>query len=107
MIPKCEKAVRARASEIGREGLTDANLREINDRLNGTMKRLAKQDPAAWMAKPQSERISLAAEQVMADIEHKAARKVENAQRQILVTAHASRPTLRMEAGSCGCGTYP
>ena len=89
MLEKCKTVVRAKAQEIGREGLTDADLKAIDDRMAATMKRLARQDPQGWMATPQSERVSLAAEQIIADLQHEAARKVELAQRQILATAQA------------------
>lgn len=97
MIPKCEQAVRSAASAIGREGLTNADLKAIDDRLNSTLKRLARQDSAEWMKQPMSERVSLAAEQVIADIEHEAARKLENAQRQILATAATESRVTRLK----------
>ena len=97
MLPKCEKAVRAAAGAIGREGLTNADLKAIDDRLNSTMKRLARQDSTEWMKKPMSERVSLAAEQVIADIEHEAARKLENAQRQMLATSATEARVMRLK----------
>mgnify|MGYP007026935696 CR=1 FL=1 len=96
MIPKCEKAVRSAAEAIGREGLTNADLRAIDERLNATMKRLARRDPAEWMKLPQSERVSRAAEQAIEDIRAEAARKLANAQRQIMATAETEARVTRL-----------
>lgn len=106
MLPKCAAAVRAKAQEIGREGLKESDLKAIDDRMNSTMKRLAKQDPAAWMAKPQSERVSLAADQIMAEIQGEAARKLENAQRQILATAEVESTIKRLQEAYTGLGGH-
>lgn len=86
MLTKCAKAVRSAAKELGREGLTDADLKSIEDRMSDTMRRLARTDPE-WKGYSQDMRVSLAAEQAMADIQAEASRKAENATRQVLVVA--------------------
>lgn len=86
MHPNCRAAVSQRALEIGREGLTDADLRGIDERMARTMRRLAGTEKD-WRAMSRDQRISLAAEQALADIKAEAARKVENAERQVLATA--------------------
>ena len=60
------------------------------------MKRLARRDPAEWMRLPQSERVSLAAEQAIEDIRAEAARKLANAQRQIMATAETEARVTRL-----------
>jgi hypothetical protein len=102
MLDKCKTIVRAKAQEIGLEGLTDGDLRAIDDRMNSTMKRLARQAPQEWMAKPMSERVSLAAEQIIADIQAEAARKVENAQRQILASAQTNARVEQLQGAHTG-----
>jgi hypothetical protein len=104
MKPQCVAAVNRAALELGREGLTDAELRAIDDRLSSTMRRLARQDPAAWRALPMDERVSTAAEQVVADLQAEAARKVENAQRQVLATAATEQRVGRMREAYQGIG---
>lgn len=83
MNPKCRQAVNAAAGRT----LTDSQIKAIDDRMNATMRRLARQDPGTWSATPQDQRVLLAAQQAMTDIQAEAARKVANAQRQALATA--------------------
>lgn len=90
MKPQCAQAVNLAAKELGRAALTDAELRAIDERLRGTMQRFARQDRARWQALPLDQRVSEAAETVIADIQAQAARKVENAQRQVLAAAATS-----------------
>lgn len=86
MKPNCVTAVQEAARAMGSEPLTDAQLAAIDDRLMGSMRRLARTDPE-WQAKSLDDRVMAAAQQAMQDIEAEAARKVANAQRQILKTA--------------------
>ncbi len=90
MLAKCAKAVRSAAKELGREGLTDADLKAIDDRMSETMRRLARQDPE-WKGYTQDQRVSLAAEQVIADIAADAERKAANAMRQVMVVAQTEQ----------------
>src|SRR5690606_4981600 len=86
MHPSCISSVSAAAGRI----LSPAEIRNIDDRMNSTMRRLARQDPAAWMAKPNDQRVLEAAQAAVAEIKAESARKVENAQRQILATVDTS-----------------
>lgn len=86
MLTRCATAVRSAAKELGREGLSDADLKSIEDRMSDTMRRLARTDPQ-WQSYPADMRVSLAAEQAMADIRAEAQRKADNAVRQVLVSA--------------------
>jgi hypothetical protein len=86
MKPHCVQAVKAAAAEIGREGMTDAEINGIDDRLQATMRHLARTDEK-WQTYSRDMRVSLAAEQAMADIKAEAQRKVQNAQLQIIKTA--------------------
>ena len=85
MKAKCANVVQRRALELGREGVSDADLRKIDERMAATMRRLARDE--GWQSLAPDERISRAAESAIADIRAEAARKVENAQKQVLVTA--------------------
>ena len=86
MKPNCVTAVQEAAKKLGRNALTAAQLQAIDDRINATMRRLARTDPD-WQAKSTDQRVIEAAQAAMADIQAEAARKVANAQRQILKTA--------------------
>jgi hypothetical protein len=84
--PECIRAVQEAASRLGRAALTDAQINAIDARLQGKMRELARTDPE-WQAKSYDQRVAAAAQAAMADIQAAAARKVENAERQILKTA--------------------
>jgi hypothetical protein len=90
MLKKCAQAVRSAAKEMGREGLTDADLKAIEDRMSDTMRRLARTDPE-WKGYPQDMRVSLAAEQAIADIRAEAERAAANKVRQVLVVAQTEQ----------------
>jgi hypothetical protein len=84
--PNCVTAVQEAAKKLGRAALSAAQLKAIDDRISATMRQLARTDPE-WQTKGSDQRVTEAAQQAMADIQAEAARKVENAQRQILKTA--------------------
>lgn len=86
MKPNCVTAVQAAAKKLGRAALTPAQLQAIDDRISATMRQLARTDPD-WQTKSTDQRVIEAAQVAMADIQAEAARKVANAQRQILKTA--------------------
>jgi hypothetical protein len=83
MNPKCIQAVNQAA---GRE-LTDGQLRKIEDRLAVAQRRLARQDPQAWGAMSAEQRMLEGAKIAQQELHGEAARKVANAQRQILATS--------------------
>jgi hypothetical protein len=83
MKPQCIQAVNAAA---GRD-LTPAQIRNIDDRMSASMRRLAREQGAAWQGKTQDARMLEAAQAAIQDIQGEAARKVANAQRQVLATA--------------------
>lgn len=86
MNPKCRQQISAARVAAGGKALMDAQARAIDDRMQATMRRLARQDPN-WQSYPADQRILLAAQQSAQDIADEAARKVANAQRQALKTA--------------------
>jgi hypothetical protein len=81
MKPNCITAVTKAAGRA----LTSAEIKGIDDRMNETMRRLARSDPH-WQSYPPDARVQIAAQQAMADMKAQSARKVENAQRQVLKT---------------------
>jgi len=83
---KCIAAVRAAAKEIGREGITDAEIKAIDARLRRTMRELARSEEG-WQALSYDQRVSLAAERALEEIRGEAARKVRNAELQVVKTA--------------------
>ena len=86
MNPKCIAEVQAAAKALGRKALTEAQLRTIDSQMDAKMRELARTDPE-WRSKSRDQRVTEASQAVMADIQAAAARKVENAQRQIVATA--------------------
>ena len=82
MQPKCIAQVAAAAGRA----LTNAEIKGIDDRMDSTMRNLARQDPQGWMAKSKDTQVMEAAQSAMADMKAEAARKVANAQRQVLKT---------------------
>lgn len=86
MNPKCKAQVTAAAGRA----LSDAQFKAIDDRISETMRRLARQDPQGWQAKSIDQRMTEAAALAMQDIQATAARKVENAQRQVLKTVETT-----------------
>lgn len=101
MLERCAKAVRAAAKEIGREGLTDADLRAIDERMDATMRRLAQTEPE-WRGLPLDQRVSLAAERIISDIQAEAARNAENKLRQIEVQTRAVSEVQALKAAGVG-----
>jgi hypothetical protein len=83
--PNCIAAVRAAAKEIGREGITDAEIKAIDDRMQSKMRELAGTDEK-WQSYSRDMRVSLAAEAAIADIRADAVRKVHLADLQVLKT---------------------
>jgi hypothetical protein len=90
MNPKCRTQLSAARVAAGGNALTDAQAANIDARLRGTMRRLAASDPD-WQSYPADQRLLLAAQQAAADIQADAARKVANAQRQVLKTAETEQ----------------
>lgn len=86
MTPQCRASVNAAAAQMGRGPLTDAQVKAIDDRISATMRRLARDDPGAWAGLSRDQRMQQAAEAAMRDIQAEAARKVRNAELQVLKT---------------------
>jgi hypothetical protein len=82
MQPKCIQQV----SQAAGRALTQAEIKGIDDRMDSTMRTLARQDPKGWGAKSMETRVAEAAQQAMVDMKAQAQRKVANAQRQVLKT---------------------
>lgn len=94
MKPQCRDAVQKAAGRA----LTDAQIRAIDDRISATMRQLARVDKD-WQTKSADQRVREAATQAMQDIQGEAARKVQNAQLQIVkAAATESRITDAMKA---------
>jgi hypothetical protein len=85
MKSKCAQQVRAAAAAVGRT-LTDAQLRDIESRIDATMRRLAVSEQG-WAGIPRDARVTMAAERAMEDIQAEAARKAANSVRQVLKQA--------------------
>lgn len=83
MDPKCIAKVNAAAGRT----LTDAQIREIDDRIRSTAATLARHDRQAWQSLPPEQRTLLAAERAMEDMRQEARRTLHNKQLQIVKEA--------------------
>lgn len=86
MTPNCIAAVQQAAGRA----LTPAQIKAIDDRMVATMRRMAVKDPQTWRAMPRDDRVLTAAKQAQQDIQDEAARKLANAQRQVVKTAETN-----------------
>ena len=98
MNPKCISQV----SRAAGRALTQAEIKGLDDRMNQTMRMLARQDPAGWGAKSPDTRVMEAAAVAMKDMQAQAARKAENAQKQMIKTIETTTriDTLKENLGS-------
>lgn len=94
MRPDCVRAVNQAAGRV----LRDTEIKNIEDRIVGAQRRLAREDPKAWAAKPMATRVSEAAVVAMQDMKAEAARKVENAQLQVLATVATTQRIADLKA---------
>lgn len=82
MRPECIQAVQQAA---GRK-LTESQLADIDSRMARTMRQLARTEKD-WQGLSRDQRLSMAADRAVKDIAEEAARKIENAQLQVVKTA--------------------
>ena len=94
MQPKCIAQVSAAAGRA----LTNAEIRGIDERMDSSMRSLARQDQQGWMAKSKDTQVLEAAQAAMADLKAQAARKVENAQRQVIKTVETQQRIADLKA---------
>jgi hypothetical protein len=86
--PKCQQAVTAAAQAIGRAVPTASQLKAIEDSISKRMHELARPGVRpGWQTLSREQRMQEAAASLMADIDHEAQRKVDNAARQINAAA--------------------
>jgi hypothetical protein len=102
MLEKCAQAVQAAAQAAGRARLTAAQLQAVEDRISASMRQLARQDPARWQSLTRDQQLTEGAAHAMGEIQAAAARKLENAQRQILRTAETSNRVGQLQAANDG-----
>jgi len=87
MKRECIEAVQAAAKALGREKpLTAGQLADIDSRISRTMRELARTEEG-WQGLTPDQRLGMAAERAMQDVQAEAARKVRNAELQIVKTA--------------------
>src|SRR5690242_5172532 len=81
------QCIHAVTQAIGR-ALTQQEVRDIEGRIAGTMRRLAREDPQGWMAKSQAERLTEAGQAAAAEM---VGEKQLKQQRQALTVLALSR----------------
>ena len=99
MLDKCKQAVRSAAKDMGREGLKDSDLQAIDDRMQATMRRLARTEPE-WRSMPMDARVSMAAERIMADIKAEAQRAADLKVKQVVMQATAAQEVQGLKAAN-------
>lgn len=91
MLNRCRLAVNSGRQSRGLPPLTDAQVKNIDDRLSQTMRRIARRDVQAWQALSHDMRVVTAANDAAADIAAEAARKLKNASLQVIKTAETEQ----------------
>jgi len=86
MHPNCRIQLNNARAASGRQPMTSAQEAAIEARLSGAMRQLARTDPN-WRALTPNQRMLAGAQRAAQDIAAEAARKVANAQAQVLKTA--------------------
>jgi len=84
--PRCIQALNSARAAAGRQPMTPAQIKSIDDRMRATMRQLARTDPQ-WQSLTPDQRLLRAAQTAQTEIAAEAARKVQNAQTQALKTA--------------------
>lgn len=87
MHSNCRIQLNNARAAAGRQPMTPAQEAAIEARLSATMRQMARQQGAAWRAMTPDQRMLAAAQRAAQDIAAEAARKVANAQAQVLKTA--------------------
>lgn len=90
MHPNCRAQLNNARLAAGGKPLTDAQAANIDARMRGTMRRLARIDQK-WQTYTPDQRMLMAAQEAAADIKAEAQRKVDNAQRQAMKTAETEQ----------------
>lgn len=91
MLPRCRQAVDAAAKAAGRAIPTEAQYAAIENRLAASMRRLARDDTARWQTLSRDQQMKEGGAAAMSDIAAEAARKRDNAQRQIVKVAETEQ----------------
>ena len=87
MHPRCKAAVQKAAGKV----LTEKQMQAIEDGISNGMRTVARLDPVRWKTLTRDQQMDEGAAWVMADIQQAAARKLANAERQILRTAETEQ----------------
>lgn len=87
MLPKCRQAVDEAAKAAGRPVPTERQYQKIENELSAAMRRLAREDGERWKTLSRDQQMTEGASAVIDEIKAAAARKLENAQRQVLKAA--------------------
>ena len=101
MNPRCRAQLNSARVAAGGKPLSNAQVKNIDDRMRATMRRLARTDPA-WQTYTADQRMLLGAQQAVQDIADEAARKVANAQRQALKSAELEQRIIQNRARTNG-----
>ncbi len=89
MLERCAQAVQAAAQAAGRAKLTPAQLQAIEDRLSSTMRQMARTEDG-WAGMTHDQRMALAAERAMQEIQAEARRAADLKVRQVVKQAEAA-----------------
>ena len=97
MHPNCKQQINAARAAQGRNGLTAAQEAAIDSRMSAKLRQLARTDEN-WQSSSRDQRYLLAAQAAQQDLAAEAARKVANAQRQVLRTAETEQRIAEVQA---------
>lgn len=104
MHPNCKQQINAARAAQGRNGLTAAQEAAIDSRMSAKLRQLARTDEN-WQSYSRDQRYLLAAQAAQQDLAAEAARKVANAQRQVLRAAETEQRIAEVQAWKKGTRT--
>lgn len=100
MQPKCQAAVIQAAQAAGRKPPTKAQLQDIEDRILSAKTRLARQDPQKWATLTDAQRTQEAATMAMQDIEAEAAKRLQQAELQIVASSRVRNDAAALQTAN-------
>lgn len=104
MHPNCKQQINAARAAQGRNSLTPAQEAAIDARMSAKLRQLARTDEN-WQSYSRDQRYLLAAQAAQQDLAAEAARKIANAQRQVLRTAETEQRIADVQAWKKGTRT--
>jgi len=102
MLKRCRQAIDEAAKAAGRPIPTEAQAKDIENRISFQSARLARQDTARWRTLTRDQQMTEAAKAAIADIKEQAQRRLDNAERQVLKVAETENRITALQESFAG-----